>query len=248
MRVDKAMLSKRIIGIVLGIILIVGFIVMRSNNSMDPSKPPSFAKLEIRFVPIGDSYTIGQGVDPKESWPAMFVEHLHGARVSIELIVNPSRTGWTTKDAIERELPIFEASHPTFSTILIGVNDWVQGVDAATFRQRLGVLMDRMIKVLGSSDKMLAISIPDFSVTPTGKRFGYPKKNFEGIQKFNTIIKEESAKRGIVVVDIFELSQEMGRDPTLVASDGLHPSAEEYRRWEGKIFTEAIKLLPHPQP
>lgn len=211
-------------------------------------KPPITNTTAIRYIPIGDSYTIGEGVSPAESWPVVLVDHLRARKVSIELIANPSRTGWTTQDAIERELPAFENAKPDFATLLIGVNDWVQGVGAITFRQRLNVLMDRMLKVLGSSNKMIVITIPDFSVTPTGKRFGDPVKNSNGIQVFNQIIKEESAKRGIAVVDIFELSQEMGVNSELVAPDGLHPSGEEYKRWEGDIFPEVIKLIPHPLP
>ncbi len=231
-------------------VFISGVIVWVRN--MTPRNHPSTLSISkastIRYIAIGDSYTIGEGVSKNQSWPALLVEHLHGAGVSIELTANPSRTGWTTQNAIDRELPIFENAKPDFATLLIGVNDWVQGVDATTFRERLGVLMDRMLRVLGSSDKMIAITIPDFSVTPTGKHFGDPVNNSNGIQAFNQIIKEESAKRGIVVVDIFELSQDMGNDPALVAPDGLHPSVEEYKRWEGKIFTEVVKHFPRPQP
>ncbi len=224
--------------------------ILKNNHrsSRDPYQTPVVTTGAIRYVAIGDSYTIGEGVRPDESWPTVLTEHLKDRRVSIELIANPSRTGWTTQDAIERELPMFENAKPDFATLLIGVNDWVQGVDAKTFRERLDTLMDRMLKALGSPDKMVSITIPDFSVTPTGKHFGDPIKNSKGIQEFNTIIKEESAKRGIAVVDIFALSQEMGKDTALVTPDGLHPSAEEYKHWEAKIFPEVIKLVQHLRP
>jgi lysophospholipase L1-like esterase len=35
----------------------------------------------------------------------------------------------------------------------------------------------------------------------------------------------------------------MRDDPTLIARDGLHPSAKEYARWEAMIFPVAQKLL-----
>ena len=48
---------------------------------------------------------------------------------------------------------------------------------------------------------------------------------------------------GLPVVDIFELSKKMGTDGSLVAADGLHPSAKEYAEWEKIIFPIALELL-----
>ena len=45
------------------------------------------------------------------------------------------------------------------------------------------------------------------------------------------------------MVDVFRLSNEMGKDSSLVAADGLHPSAKEYAEWEKIIFPVALELL-----
>src|SRR5437660_1917580 len=86
-------------------------------------------KEKIRYGAIGDSYSVGEGASPNESWPAILTRHLNESGLEIELVANPSRTGWTAEQAIERELPIFLKAKPTFATLQIGVNDWVQGVD-----------------------------------------------------------------------------------------------------------------------
>ncbi|NOS68029.1 MAG: SGNH/GDSL hydrolase family protein [Candidatus Peribacteraceae bacterium] len=203
---------------------------------------PSLAPGTIRFLPIGDSYTIGQGIDPKEIWPVLLTERLKEAGINIELIGNPARTGWTTQDAIKKELPIFESERPTFSTLLIGVNDWVQGVDAGMFRERLSFLLDRMQATL-PPNRLIVITIPDFSVTPAGSSFGDPSENAEGIRSFNQIIQEEAIKRSLPVVDLFTLSQAMGTDSSLVADDGLHPSAKEHLLWLEQILPVALKTL-----
>ena len=65
----------------------------------------------------------------------------------------------------------------------------------------------------------------------------------DGIASFNKVIADESKKRGVRVVDIFELSKKMDSDPALVAADGLHPSAKEYAEWEQLIFPIALDLL-----
>lgn len=193
-------------------------------------------------MPIGDSYTIGQGIDQQNNWPTVLTERLQQAGIAIEMIGNPARTRWTTKDAIDKELPLFETVHPTFSTLLIGVNDWVQGVDAKTFRERLALLLDRMQKIL-PPNRLIVITIPDFSVTPTGKIFGDPSENADGIRLFNEIIVDEAKKRSVPVVDIFTLSQAMGTDSALVSEDGLHPSAKEHLLWMEQILPVAMKLL-----
>src|SRR5438309_4042465 len=106
----------------------------------------------IRYVAIGDSYSIGEGALPNESWPALLTRHLNDKGLHVDLVANPSRTGWTTQQAIDRELPVFVAAKSNFATLQIGVNDWVQGVDENSFRKRFTSLVDRMLDVLHNQD------------------------------------------------------------------------------------------------
>ncbi|MEP7015138.1 MAG: SGNH/GDSL hydrolase family protein [Verrucomicrobiota bacterium] len=197
----------------------------------------------IRYVAIGDSYSIGEGASKDESWPALLTRHLNGKVLHVDLVANPSVTGWTTQQAIDRELPVFVESKPNFATLQIGVNDWVQGVDEKTFHQRFNCLVDQMLEVLHDKNRLLIVTIPDFGVTPTGSKYARGRNISEGIASFNKIITDESNKRGLRVVDVFELSKQMGSDPTLIAKDGLHPSAKEYAEWEKLIFPVALELL-----
>jgi lysophospholipase L1-like esterase len=197
----------------------------------------------IRYAVIGDSYSCGEGASLKESWPALLTQHLSAQGLHIDLVSNPSVTGWTTKDAIDRELPKFVNSNPNFATLLIGVNDWVQGVDEATFRNRFSYLLDQMLAVLPDKKRLLVVTIPDFGVTPTGPKYSRGRNIHEGIMQFNQIVTEEARKRGLTVVDIFPLSKKMGKDKSLVARDGLHPSAKAYAEWEKIIFPIALELL-----
>jgi acyl-CoA thioesterase I len=197
----------------------------------------------IRYAVVGDSYSCGEGATPKESWPVLMTQHLNAQGLHVDLVSNPSVTGWTTKDAIDRELPKFVNSNPTFATLLIGVNDWVQGVDEATFRNRFSYLLDQMLAVLPNKKHLLVVTIPDFGVTPTGSKYSRGRNIHEGIMQFNQIVTEEARKRGLNVVDIFPLSKKMGKDKSLVAKDGLHPSAKEYAEWEKIIFPAALELL-----
>ena len=198
---------------------------------------------EIRYVAIGDSYTIGEGALPHEAWPNVLANHLRDNGVNITLAANPSKTGWTSQQAIDFELPVYRRSKPDFATLLIGVNDYVQGVDKETFRKKFSFLIDGMLKELPSKENLIIITIPDFFVTPAGKLFANGKNISKKISEFNDVIKEESQKRGLTVVDIFDLSKEMGKNKNLIAKDGLHPSADEYLLWEQKIYPVALEIL-----
>jgi acyl-CoA thioesterase I len=201
------------------------------------------ANEKIRYAAIGDSYSCGEGAKPSESWPALLTQHLKSQGIDVDLVSNPSVTGWTTKDAIDKELPKFIRSNPTFASLLIGVNDWVQGVDETTFRNRFSYLIDQMLAALPNKKRLLVVTIPDFGVTPTGPKYSRGRNIHEGIKQFNQIVSEEAAKRGLKVVDIFPLSKKMGEDKSLVAKDRLHPSAKEYAEWEKIIFPAALELL-----
>ena len=228
-------MAKLIILLVLAIILLFIFFFFKKNISKPLNKD------SIRYVALGDSYTIGEGVSEEQSWPSLLVNHLNEQSISIVLVSNPSVTGWTTQDVIDRELPIFDNADPQFATLLIGVNDWVQGVDKSVFKKNLNIILDRMqLKV---DKNIVLITIPDFSASRIGSQYAGGRDISKGIQEFNNIIKDEGKKRNIPVVDIFILSQGMKNNPELVASDGLHPSAKEYALWENMIYPEVYNLL-----
>jgi lysophospholipase L1-like esterase len=198
-----------------------------TTNSTDP----------IRYVPIGDSYTIGEGVHPEEAWPVLLTNHLRGQGIPITIVHNPAVTGWTVQAAIEGELPYLEIDGANFSTLLIGTNDLVRGFGTATFRARLGKLMDAMLKQLPGPNRLLVLTIPDFSRTPAGGSFA----TSDEIQAFNAVIKEEAEERKLPVFDLFVLSQSMRPEHTV--EDGLHPSALGHRYWEEAIFPMTTGLL-----
>lgn len=198
---------------------------------------------QVRYVALGDSYTICEGASWEESWPVILTEKLNKAGISISLIANPSRTGWTTQDLIDKELAVFDSAVPTFVTLLIGVNDWVQGVDAKTFHKNLNFIIDHVQKKLPDKERLLLITIPDFSVTPDGPKYAKGRNISEGLTQFNTIIIDEAKKRDLAYVDIFPVSLNMKNNSELVSKDNLHPSAKEYAIWEELIYPAVYKLL-----
>ena len=105
-----------------------------------------------------------------------------------------------------------------------------------------------MLEVLPNKDRLLVVTIPDFSAAPAGSTYARGRNIPEGIARFNKVIAEEAVRRGQRIVDVFALSQGMRDDPSLVAKDGLHPSAKEYAEWEKIIFPTALELLAKNLP
>ena len=198
---------------------------------------------EIRFIPIGDSYTIGAGASAQESWPALLTSHLKSEGFDIHLANNPAHAGWTTVHAIKLELPALKEGSPNFVTLMIGVNDWTQGMEGAEFRRNFAYLLDAIQVELKGKGQLLVVNIPDFSMTPSGKAFGRERDISHGIGEFNQIIVDESHKRGLSVVDVYSASQKMRDNPAMIAADGLHPSAKGYLLFEEAIYPAARKLL-----
>ena len=197
----------------------------------------------VKYVALGDSYTIGTGANPNEAWPVLLTKHLNDAGIKTELVANPSKNGFSTQNLIDMELPVFDKSGATFVTLLIGVNDWVREVNATTYAKNLIYILDHVQKALPNKNNILLVTIPDFGVTPQGAYFANDRDVTKGLTEFNNIIKTEAKKRGLTVVDIFEISKQMKDNAELTAKDGLHPSAKEYAVWETLIFPEAKKIL-----
>lgn len=193
-------------------------------------------KEPIRYAAVGDSYTIGTGAVPGECWPAVLTGLMMAKGVDITLVANPAQDGWTTADAIRGELRPYADSHPNFATLMIGVNDTYRGLPQAQFRSELVYLIDAMQKELPGKGRLLIVTIPDYSVTPAGAQFAGMNIGASNVVLFNKIIFEEARKRSLPVFDVYPLTKKMAIDPSLVAADGLHPSAKEYALWAKAIF------------
>lgn len=181
----------------------------------------------VRFVALGDSYTIGTSVAEGERWPNQLVERLP----SIELVGNPAVNGYTSLDLLNDELPQLDALQPELVSILIGVNDVVQGVADSQYAGNVAITLEELLTRL-PPNRIVCIATPDYTVTPSGESFGDPILQSDAIVRANAILREACEARQIrFVPEIFEISQAARDDPTLVADDGLHPSGAQYRRW-----------------
>ena len=185
----------------------------------------------LRYVALGDSYTIGTSVGEAERWPNQLVARLP----ELELVGNPAVNGYTSADLIAEELGQLDRLRPEFVSLLIGVNDVVQGVPDAQYNGNVALILGELLTRL-PPERIVCIATPDYTRTPNGAAYGEPDLQSDRIVRANAILREACEQRGITFVpDIFELSQRVTDEPTLVADDGLHPSGAQYRLWVDAI-------------
>ncbi|HTK46201.1 MAG TPA: SGNH/GDSL hydrolase family protein [Patescibacteria group bacterium] len=192
----------------------------------------------VRYVALGDSYTIGTSVSVAERWPNQLAARLEG----IELVANLGVNGFTSGDVIDVELPQLPALRPELVSLLIGVNDVVQRVPEAAYRGNLGDILDALGRAVGAG-RVLVVTTPDYTVTPAGADYGDPATQAPAIRRNNAINVELASARGIAVVDIHDLSLGAATDRGLVASDGLHPSGAQYALWVERIAPAVEELI-----
>ena len=206
-----------------------------------PDAPARRAAL--RYVALGDSYTIGTALDDtRDRWPDQLVAALGDRPPSLALVANLGVNGYTSRDVIEAELPRLDELAPEFASLLIGVNDVVQGVPAETFRANAARILDALRGRL-AADRIVTIATPDYTVTPEGGSYGDPTQQAAGIRVNNETLRDLASARGVAYVDIHDLSLRAASDRTLVAADGLHPSGRQYGLWVARIRPVVEQLV-----
>jgi lysophospholipase L1-like esterase len=181
-----------------------------------------------RYLALGDSYTIGESVDPGERFPAQLARALHLGEPQII-----ARTGWTT-DELNAAIDAAKPQGPfDLVTLLIGVNNQYRGRSEDEYRTQFAALLQRAVGFAGGdASRVIVVSIPDWGVTPFAEGRDRAKIARE-IDQFNAINREEAQRAGAKWVDITPISR--GSDAALVTGDGLHPSGKQYAEWVTRI-------------
>lgn len=194
------------------------------------------------YLALGDSYTIGQSVEENQRFPVQLVNKLNEAGLNVGKPTIVAQTGWTT-DELARGIETANLSGTyDFVTLLIGVNNQYRARDTAEYRRQFRELLSKAIGFAkGIEKRVIVISIPDYGATPFG--LNNAQKIGADIDIFNKINREETELKKANYVYITSISRAAKDDPSLIATDGLHPSGKMYSFWVEAIFPLANNIL-----
>jgi len=199
--------------------------------------------MSFNILSLGDSYTIGEGVGPEESWPLMLKAGLAEEKIVVGDVHVIAKTGWTTGELIEAIEEAAPEGSYDLVTLLAGVNNQYRGLDLDEYRKEFGRLIETAAGFAnGRYDKVMVVSIPDWGVTPFAADRDRGKIASE-IDEFNRVGREEALKRNVTFIDITEDSRAFGQDQAMLAADGLHPSGKLYALWVDLIAKTAAEMI-----
>jgi lysophospholipase L1-like esterase len=207
---------------------------------------PSQEAPAARYLALGDSYTIGEGVAPEGRWPAQLVAALRAAGLAIDDPRIIATTGWTTDElsaALDAAEPL--AADWDMVSLLIGVNNQYRGRDADDYAREFAALLERAIGYAGGRERrVFVLAIPDWGVTPFAIEADRDRAAIaRELDAYNAIAADVCAHRGVTFVDIAPVSRGRGAEAAMLADDGLHPSAALYAEWAQLALPAALDAL-----
>ena len=205
--------------------------------------------MPLSYLALGDSYTIGEGVEPAGRWPHQLARALRSEGIALEDPLTIAATGWTT-DELDAAIDAADPPGPfDFASLLAGVNNQYRGRDVDDYARGFTALLERSIGLAGGrSGRVLALSIPDWGVTPFGAASGRDRGAIaRELDAYNAAAHALCQARGVAFVDIAPVSRTRGAEPAMLADDGLHPSATLYAEWARLALPVARRLLQPPR-
>jgi lysophospholipase L1-like esterase len=194
----------------------------------------------IKFLALGDSYTIGESVTTNERWPVQLMDSLSARGLDYVESKILATTGWRTDNLAEAIRHAKIKTEYTLVSLLIGVNNLYQGKSVESYKPEFEALLEMAIKIAGGrKSRVFVVSIPDYGYTPFGKK-DQPAIS-KGIDEYNAVNESIARKMNVKYYNITDISRRGLAEPDLVAFDGLHPSGKMYSEWIKLILTD-VKL------
>lgn len=199
----------------------------------------------LRFLALGDSFTIGEAVVEAERWPCQLVTRLcqQGIQMAEPDII--ATTGWTTAELAAGITAVNPRGPFDFVSLLIGVNNQYRGLPLAEYRIEFADLVRQASRFAGRrEERVIVLSIPDWSQVPFAAQDSRtPAQISAEIQVFNEINRDEAMAARVNYIDVTAGFRQAAHDPKLLAEDGLHPSGKMYAQWVDQIWPLVVQLV-----
>ena len=189
----------------------------------------------LKLLALGDSYTVATSESFNNGWPFQLIAYLEKKDLEFEAPKVIAGAGWTTSKLLEEIEKEKTDNYHDLVFLMIGVNNQYRGLPKEEFQKDFSELLEKSIVYAnGKASRTYVVSIPDWGVTPFAK-FKNSKKIAREIDEFNTLMQKSSTKMGVHYIDVTKSSKNMAVQPSLIASDSLHPSKRMYKIWAKKM-------------
>ncbi|WP_338766440.1 SGNH/GDSL hydrolase family protein [Bernardetia sp. ABR2-2B] len=212
---------------------------------------------KVTYLALGDSYTIGESVKIRERYPIQLAERIeflsknneNEQRIYFEEPKIIAKTGWTCEELLtairlEEQKNELKQKYDIVS-LLIGVNDQYDKEDSLKYEGRFEKLLQKAISLAGKkASNVFVISIPDYGMTDYAKSKKMDEQKIsQEIDYYNRINKKIALKYKVTYFDITPISRKAISDKSLIAKDGLHPSAEMYKEWVELMADDVLSII-----
>ena len=199
----------------------------------------------LRYLALGDSYTIGEGIAESGRWPNVLAHALNERDIALDAPRIIATTGWTCAElsaAMDEAEPLGQWD---LVSLLIGVNDQYRGHGMEVFAQGFTNLLERAIALAGDrTDRVFVLAIPDWSVTPFAQTSGHDlAATAKELDAFNAFAQSTCEAHDVAFIDTAPISRTRGGEAEMLAEDGLHPSAKLVAMWAELALPRVLGLL-----
>lgn len=233
--------------IALSIISLLGIFFSNSQNlTQNQLLELKMNEKKLTYLALGDSYTIGEGLQESDRYPNLLVQKLReGTSLDWQAPKIIAKTGWTV-DELNEGINQADLEDQTFDlvTLSIGVNNQYRGRPVEDYKLEFEAMLKRAIAFAGNkSENIVVLSIPDWGVTPFAVSKGVDQKKIsKEIDAYNQAKKEICKAYEIQFIDITEDYRKIGGETKMVVNDNLHPSSVVHRQWTDKLVSHILSL------
>ena len=179
-----------------------------------------------KILILGDSLSAAHNITMDQSWPSLF-RHNIGVRFPQTRVINASISGETTFGGVSRLTNLLMQHQPSHLIIELGGNDGLQGLN---FKQTTANL-NRML-IMANADNiatmMIGVRMPPNLGTAYNQRF---QTIYESVASQNTVYYLPKFLKGVAA-----------SDPTLMQSDGIHPTALAQPILAKKVYIAFLEM------
>ena len=213
--------------------------IEKDNSKLNEIDIINSSVSKFSFLALGDSYTIGEGVEESKRWPNQFIDIAYEKGLYFEKPKIIAQTGWKTYDLLNAINETNFTKKYDYVSLLIGVNNQFNSRSIYEFEEDLDKIMDKIDIIRKNNGSTIIISIPDWGYTPFAESYNRDTISYE-INLFNKSLKNFADKNDIKYVDVTEISRKTLNEDDLLASDNLHPNGLMYFEWAKKIYEKWI--------